>query len=301
MGVTSGQELARTFDIDLLGQPVATRRWVCVLSNDTLQNNPPTEVQIVSHSDIGLVSAGGVVDWGQPHPGATSLGLRKISINERYGESPYHVEVVAEYGVVTPNQLLTPTLRAAEWTFESKPGQVPALFYYEGSGNGTMYPLTTSAYDYFESLVTDESLVTATMKKNYTAFPTAQMSATNSLNNATYFGGGQYTWRCAGVNATYTIEMFGFTVVSYWATTHELVYRQTGWQLQLPDVGWNYLSGGQKRRAMVFDFQNNEWVASANPVGLDGNGNQTNGRPAILARRVNPEADFTTLFGTPPS
>jgi len=52
---------------------------------------------------------------------------------------------------------------------------------------------------------------------------------------------------------------------------------------------------------MVFDFQNGEWVASANPVALDGNGNQATGRPAILARRVNPEADFTALFGTPPT
>jgi hypothetical protein len=66
-------------------------------------------------------------------------------------------------------------------------------------------------------------------------------------------------------------------------------------------VGWNYLSGGQKRRAMVFDFENGEWVASANPVGLDGSGNQTSGQPAVLQRRVNQVANFTTLFGTPPS
>jgi len=52
---------------------------------------------------------------------------------------------------------------------------------------------------------------------------------------------------------------------------------------------------------MVFDFQNSEWVATANPVGLDGNGGQTLGAPAILNRRICPEKDFSSLFGTAPS
>jgi hypothetical protein len=78
------------------------------------------------------------------------------------------------------------------------------------------------------------------------------------------------------------------------------MYRQTGWVLQLPDVGWNYLRDGQKRRAMVFDFENGEWVASANPVGLY-LGEQVSGQPDVLPRRVNQVANFTTLFGTPPS
>jgi hypothetical protein len=61
-------------------------------------------------------------------------------------------------------------------------------------------------------------------------------------------------------------------------------------------VGWNFIDGGQKRRAMVFDFKNSEWVASPNPVALyQGNINVT-GRPDILPRRVNPEANFASLF-----
>jgi hypothetical protein len=103
------------------------------------------------------------------------------------------------------------------------------------------------------------------------------------------------------VKVTTVREEFGGAIVSYWQATAELHYRQSGHNLQLPDVGWNFISGGQKRRAMVFDFENSEWIASPNPVGLDGSGNLTGGVPAILNRRVNPEANFATLFGTPPT
>jgi hypothetical protein len=103
------------------------------------------------------------------------------------------------------------------------------------------------------------------------------------------------------VNATYTIEAHNNNVYTYWATTCELLYRESKWNLQLPDVGWNFIGGGQKRRAMVFDFENGEWVASANPVALNGSGGQSSGFPAILERRVNSEANFGDLFGTPPT
>jgi len=86
--------------------------------------------------------------------------------------------------------------------------------------------------------------------------------------------------------------------VTYFATTATLAFRQSGHNLLIPDVGFNFIAGGEKRRAMVFDFQNGEWIASPNPVGLNGSGGQTLGAPAILTRRVNPRADFST-FGTP--
>jgi hypothetical protein len=122
------------------------------------------------------------------------------------------------------------------------------------------------------------------------------MAATNSINIDGWFGGPQHTWKIIGVNAEYTVGFHNWTVVDYWATSVQMMYRQTGWKLLLPDVGWNFIDGGQKRRAMVFDFKNSEWVASPNPVALyQGNINVT-GRPDILPRRVNPEANFASLF-----
>jgi hypothetical protein len=288
-------EMAREYDIDRAGDRVAKRSFVCTLSDDTLT---AAAVETVATQ---VIAAAGLATWGQQHPEYPSLGLRKYTLTERYGDSPYHIQIVAEYGLLTANDLLTPTSQAAQWSFEATQGQVPALYYYDGSGNGTMYPLVNSANDFFEGLVTEETMTKATMKKNYASFPTAQVAATNSINNALWFGGPTHTWKITGVNAEYTVGFFNWTVISYWATSVQLMYRQTGWKLQLPDVGWNYLDGGQKRRAMVFDFQNGEWVASPNPVALTNGNINITGRPAILPRRVNPEANFSSLFPDVPA
>jgi hypothetical protein len=287
-------ELAREQDVDRFGERVAKRTWVCTLSDDALTAAP---VETVATQ---ILAAAGVPNWGTPHPEYTSLGMRKYVLTERFGDSPYHVQLAVEYGLMTANDLLTPTAQAAQWSFEATQGQVPALFYYPdppyGSGNNTTYPLTNSAFDYFEGLVTEETMTKATMRKNYATFPTGLVAATNSINNALWFGGPAWTWKIIGVNAEYTVGFHNWAVVTYWATSVQLMYRQTGWRLLLPDVGWNFIAGGEKRRAMVFDFKNAEWVASANPVALSGGNNNITGRPDILPRRVNPETNFSSLF-----
>ena len=293
MGVTSVQELGRTFEQEIGRPAILKRRWVCVLADDTLAGNPATETQIIAATTGST--------WGVAHPGLPAWKLRKVSINEVFDGSPYHVEAIAEYGIVREEELLAPVDRPAVWNFEAAPSEVPALYYYDGTGNGTTYPLTNSAYDYFPGLVTEETVVRMTVRKNFATFPGTWVQANNHLNDATYFGCATHSIKVSGVPVTYEYEEWGGSIVKYWSATANLVFRQSGHNLQLPDIGWNYLDSGQKRRAMVFDFQNGEWVASTNPVGLDGSGNQTGGQPAILVRRVNPETSFSTLFGTPPT
>lgn len=297
MGVVSVKELFRKNIYEVGKSRQLTREFVLVLSDDAL-TNPMNEGSPFAQFLIPNVAT---KTQRHLHPTYTSYACRKVTYTEGYEGSPYHVHVVAEYGIVTANELEAPVDRAAVWEFASAPGEVPALYYYDGSGNGTLRPLTNSAYDYFQGLTTQESLITAKVTKNFATLPTSWISAQNFVNDSTYLNCAEHTWKVARVNVVQSQEEFGGTVTRYWQAVAELQYRQSGHNYQLPDVGFNFIGGGQKRRCMVFDFQNDEWIPSPNPVGLDGNGNQTGGAPAILNRRVNPVADFQALFGAPPT
>lgn len=292
MGIASFVELPRTMENELSGRPLAIRSWAVTLTDNTLQNNPTTHTQVINQL--------GISNWGTSHEEFDWLKLRKVKLTERHEDSPYHVLVVAEYGVVSDNELLTPLSRTAEWSFESQPGQIAALFYYDD--DEVRQPLTNAAGDYFEGLQSEEQMVRARRKKNIGLWAdvSALIAATNKINSDVYLGCAVNTWKCAGVNAEYVQEVYNNVTYKYWTTTVELQFRQSGWNLYLPNVGWNYKDGGQKRRSMVFDFENGEWVASANPVGLTLQGGlNLTGTPVILERRVNQEAAFVELFGQP--
>lgn len=306
MGIKSVAELPREFEAEVGKPPLARRTWVCNLTDNTLAS-PMTD------PDFIRATASPDLSFGQYHPAWGWLRFRKATIAENYENDPYKALVTAEYGVLTPEEATEPRLRSAVWSSEAGSQEIPMLYYYEGSGNNTLRPLTNSAFDFYQGLTTSEAMIKFRVEKNYgippnqispgigSVFPYTQLAAINYLNAGTYGGAAAHTFKCSAVNTTLTYEVWGPAVHVYWKTTSELLFRQTGWNLQLPDVGFNFLGGGQKRRAMVFDFENSEWIASPNPVGLDGSGAQTGGAPAILNRRVLPEANFTTIFGAMPS
>lgn len=198
MGIASTKELARTFEQEIKRFPTARRRWVCVLTDDTTAGNPTTETQILAATSGS--------DWGTAHPTFPSFKLRKVSMQEGFEGSPYHVEVVAEYGTVTDEEALHPTSRPAVWTADARTGSVPALFYYDSN---VPYPLTNSAGDFFPGLTTDESMVSAKITKNYGGWPSAWFSAMNCVNSASYFGCPPGTLKVAGINVSYEAEEWG--------------------------------------------------------------------------------------------
>lgn len=295
MAVVSVTELARKNEYEIGKTRKLTREFVVVLSDNSLDNTAGT-----NRSDVTDVAAFVPIDLGYAHPTYKDYGVRKITYTEHYEGSPYHVHLLCEYGLILESETVAPQDRDAVWEFDGGLGEIPATYFYDAEG--TQRPLTNSAYDFFPGLMTSEALVTARVTKNYLNFPSALLSNLNCLNSELYFGCPQHTLKVASINIMPADEDFGSTPRRYWQAVIEVQYRQSGHNYQLPDIGWNYIDGGQKRRCMTFDFENSEWVASPNPLGLDGNGGiSPTGWPAILVRRVCPETDFQALLGDPPT
>jgi hypothetical protein len=244
------------------------------------------------------------IDFGSAHPEYGNVKCVAVDYEENYEGSQYHSLFTARYGIPEGgvDEFAAPTLRPAHWKFTTQGATVPALRYFEGSGNGTLRPLTNSAFDLVSGLTGDEAQCKVVITENRATFPSAlAIALTNCINSTSWIGGGTHCWKCQGINGELKFEEWSGTIYRFWEVTVELLFRQTGWPLQLPDVGFNFILNNQKRRAMVFDFENAEWVASPGPVGLDGNGGLTLGAPAILTRRVHPEVNFNSYFGSPPA
>ena len=287
MAITHHRELPRENSFRFGESRDLTRRFVV-----THDGTPPTGNELVA--SLGI-------DLGSTHSEYTTNYCIAVDYREGYEDSQYHGEFVAKYGTADPDDLVTPTLRQPKWTFDTQGTTVPAFYYYDTPGNGSTKPLTNSAFDFFEGVQTDEAQCSVTIRQNLATFPKGlAIALTNTINSSSWLTGATHCWKCQGIKSELVVENWGNALVKYWDVTTTLLYRQSGWNLLLPDVGFNFISGGQKRRAMVFDFENAEWVASPGPVGLNGSGAQTGGAPAILTRRVHREVDFNTYFGSPP-
>lgn len=294
MAVTSSREVTGRSLAHKFGEaPTAERRFVVTLdSTDT-----PTQ-DIINYPGIFHLA---------PHPEFPFLLMTSASVAEAT-PTPYHAEVTYQYDVLKPEeQDPNPLARPDVWSFSTSGAAIAALTYYEGSGNNDRRALVNSAKDYFEGLQTEEAEVRATIQANRPVFPLALAAqVTNCVNSDAYLGAPPHFWKCAGISAQRATEVVNDVEIQYWQLTTELVYRQTGWDLVIPDVGYNYIdpASNTKQRAYVIDPDDGVTkIPCANPVALQSNGNILGGNtaPALLTRRVYKEVEFASLFGQPPS
>jgi hypothetical protein len=286
MAVVAWQEVSGRSLTHRFGEsPSADRKFIVTLDNR-------------AHSVSEVANAIGIFH-GAPHPEYGFITMTEAVMTEG-SPTPYHAEVTFRYELLDPDERdPNPLARPDTWSFSTGGAAVPALFYWDGN---VQKPLVNSAFDYFEGLTTEEGECRASISGNRATFPLATaVAVTNCVNSGGYLGAPAHHWKCTGISGQQQIEMVNDAEVRYWSITTELVFRQTGWNLQLPDVGFNFLDGGQKKRAWVVDPDSNEKVPAVNPVALNVNGSlKAAGQlPDILTRRVNREVNFSSYFGNP--
>jgi hypothetical protein len=287
MAVISYREvIPRTASHKFGESPTAERKYIVTVDEPT-----PTQ---------NLVNAVGILH-ASAHPEFSYLKCLNIQVTET---DRHHAEITYSYELPKQEELNpNPLARPDVWSFSTGGSQVPALVYYDGSGNSNKKPLQNTAKDFFEGLTTLEAEVRASISGNRPTFPLANAAAvSNSVNSSSYLGSASHTWLCAGISGQQATEVVNDTELRYWQITVELVYRASGHNLLLPNVGWNYLEGGEKKRVWVKDPESGEKVASGSPRALTNAGGlkADDQEPDILTRRVYPEADFSNYFGTPP-
>ena len=289
MSVNTWRELPRIATHLIGASPEFERRFVVTL------NNPDTPATL-------MVAAVGA-QHGAPHPEVSAATCYELEVNESYEGNRYWSEVVARYRIPDPEEQdadLLPWLRPDIWKFTTQGVAVPALFYLDGS---TQKPMTNSAGDYIEGVTVDEAQQKITIQANRQQFPSALAAAvTNCVNESAYLGFAQDCVKVQGISGEQAVEQVSGVEVRYWKITSELLCRQTGWNLLIPDVGFNYIDGGVRKRAFV-EGPDGEDLPSSNPVPLDGSGaiRAAGSLPAILTRRVYRRINMSTYFGTPPT
>jgi hypothetical protein len=263
--------------------PQFQRKWVVEV------DDPMTaQTDIVNSINVAFLS---------PHPEAYYCLAMNVAVGN-YSGSRWHYEVTWDYEL--PKQAnvdANPIARADIWRWTTGGLQVPALYYYDGT---TLKPLQNSANDFFEGATTDISTLQASISGNRPTFDYGLATAvTNAINSDSFLGSAPGTWKCGGISGTPAVEVISEIEIRYWQVEVTLEYRPDGWNLQLPDIGWNYLDGSIKKRAYVIDPDSGDKVPSSNPQPLNTDGTLKTGAPSILTRRVQREVPFSQYFGNP--
>jgi hypothetical protein len=284
MSVIKVTELATVSATQKFGEaPKFQRKWVVEVDNPTT-----TQTEILAGAGVAFLD---------PHPEAAYCRAMNASVGN-YNGSRWHYEITWDYELPKQeNPDKNPLARPDIWKWTTGGLSVPALYYYDGS---TLKTLVNSANDFFEGATTDISTLQASISGNRATFDYGLATAiTNSVNSDTFLGAQPGTWKCSGISGQPQVEVVNDEELRFWSVEVTLEYRPDKWNLQLPNVGWNYLESGQRQRVYVLDPDTGERVPASNPQPLTSGGGLKTGAPDILERRVYREVAFETYFGTP--
>jgi hypothetical protein len=231
------------------------------------------------------------VQWLDPHPEFAAILCTEIAVNE--DGDPLHYRVVFTYDLVkVEDRELTPWERKPKFSYSGSITTGPAIIHYN---NGFADPkfITNSAGDPLEGATKEYSEWKISIQINRQTFDRALATAyLNAVNSDVWSGCPPGTVKCQNIGGTDEIEQVAGLDVSYWAITAELAFRPEGWRLQMWDIGFNELSGGER-----VPVRNKIGEPVADRVALrNGQALPAGSPPDMLTFRVYSELPFNGAF-----
>jgi hypothetical protein len=235
---------------------------------------------------------------GSPHPDFANLQCTELASETGYEGDSGAIVYTATYTLPQTEEDPNPLNRPDIWSFSSSGVSVPAAWHIVA---GQYSPIVNTAGDAIGGLSRQQLECRISVTGNRASFPMSTAAAVTNATNASGWGGANpRAWLCNGITGSQKRAFVSSVAVDYWEVTAELVYNEALWVLRAPNVGLNYISGGQKRRCYVLDEDGN-YVPAPNPVALNADGSMSSGEPQLLEFYVYREVDFSTFFGSPPT
>lgn len=227
--------------------PVYTR--IFLVRTDCFVNNGVTFQEISEAPGIG---------WLDAHPENSEALLIESTVQPE-GDSPFHWRLVFTYKTAT-DILETPWDRPPQFSFSGSLASAPAFWHYPNSNdNNTKQIIINSAGDPIGGLDKDEAEFTVSISLNL--YPPGagtpyfdvlkSQQYVGAINSDTWSGGAPKTWKCQSITANRKIEQVAGNTYIYWEANTTIAYRNTGWDLQTWDVGFNEIVGGSRRKIMA--------------------------------------------------
>jgi len=229
--------------------------------------------------------------WLDPHPENQNALLVDSNVQQD-GDSPFHYKVTFTYKSAE-DLFDDPMSRPPQFSFSGGLASAPAFWYFPNSGdNSTKRIIINTAGDPIGGLDRDEGEFNISIVLNTATFDYAKAQAyVGSINSDTYSGGAAKTWKCMSISGNRKIEEVAGTKYVYWECSTTLAYRNTGWDLQTWDVGFNEIVAGARKKIMA----GSEPVSE--PAALSAGRAKTPGQPPdLLTFRIYPMRPFNGTF-----
>jgi hypothetical protein len=249
------------------------------------------------NTDLQEISESPGIAWLDTHPEDGDALLVDSNIQQD-GDSPFHYKLTFTYKAAE-DLYANPINRPPQFSFSGSLASAPAFWYFPNANdNSTKRIIINSAGDPIGGLDRDEGEFTVSIVINTPPpfdYVKAQMYV-GAINSDTWSGGAPTTWKCMSISGNRKIENVGGLKYLYWEVSTTLAYRNTGWDLQTWDVGFNQIVGGARRKIMAGSEPVSEPAALSNGVA------KTPGQPPdMLTFRIYPMRPFNGTFPALPA